>query len=280
MTTSPTSTTPNASAAAAAEAAEWMAIARAWHPGRQRSALVDLPPTEAAVVALFNPAGELAERAHSWKYEISSGDLSDLARFGAALARAESEAWATDRGHLATRAYQDRRFLLGDRILHWAIPWLDAVAHQYPTAFDDAMTARRALLDLAERLRPAPALSGTEGLVVPGFDGYGPLDMDVPFEQVMLSVWSGAVLLNGYLTGVFHKPVIGRALPRGWDTYPGAREALESTYRSAAARWEELALSRPGSAQLWRDLANRARRTAAKLNRWKPYRDISDELTW
>jgi hypothetical protein len=136
------------------------------------------------------------------------------------------------------------------------------------------------LLDLAERHRPAPALSGTEGLVVPGFDGYGPLDVGAPFEDTMLSVWSGAVLLTGYLSDIFHKPLTDRLLPEAWDTHPGALQALEANYNSAATRWDELALARPGSAQLWRDLANRARRTAGKLKRWKPYRDISDEETW
>ncbi len=279
MTTSPTSSSLDAVARSNAEAALWMSVARAWHTGRQRPALIDVPPTEAAVVRLFNPAEDLARRARTWNYDIKGGDLSDLARFGAALARAEGEAWASDRGHIATRAHEDRRFLLGDRILHWAIPWLDAVARQYPTSTDTANEAKRILLDLGDLHRPAPALSGTEGLVVPGFDGYGPLD-DAPFETMMLSVWGGTVLLNGYLADLFDQPVEGRRLPDGWDGHPGTLPALHATFSASALRWDELALSRQGSAQLWRDLANRARRTAAKLGRWRPYRDISDEETW
>lgn len=257
-----------------------MTVAREWHHGRQRPALIDVPPTEAAVVRLFDPQNDLARRASTWNYEIGTGDLSDLARFGAALARAEGEAWVSDRGHIATRAYEDRRFLLGDRILHWAVPWLDSIARQYPAAAAVADTAKATLLDLGEIHRPAPALSGTEGLVVPGFDGFGSLDEDAPFESIMLSVWGGTVLLDGYLADLFGQPVGGRRLPDRWDSYPGVLPALEATFTAAAGRWDILAVSRPGSAQLWRDLANRARRTATKLGRWKPFRDISDEEHW
>ncbi|MDH5372067.1 MAG: hypothetical protein OEX97_03895 [Acidimicrobiia bacterium] len=280
MTTSPTSITPDAGTAAAVEAAAWMVLARTWHPGRQRPAIIDVPPAEAAVVAFYNPIDDLARRARSWSYQVGAGDFADLARFGAALARAESEAWASDRGHIATRAYEDRRFLLGDRVIHWAVPWFDAVARQYPTSFDAAIDARNRLLDLADHHRPAPALSGSEGLVVPGFDGFGSLDVNVPFEQFMLSVWSGVVLLDGFLADLFKQPIKQRTLPGDWDSYPGVLPALEATYRAAAVRWDDLAQARQGSAQLWRDLANRARRTADKLHRWKPYRDISDDTTW
>lgn len=280
MTTSPTSSSIEAGTRANAEAARWMTVAREWHRGRQRPALIDVQPMESSVVQLYDPADDLARRARTWNYEIVSGDLSDLARFGAALARAEGEAWATDRGHIATRAHEDRRFLLGDRILHWAVPWLDAVARQYPNAAEAANTAKSTLLDLGELHRPAPALSGTEGLVVPGFDGFGPLDQDASFETIMLSVWGGTVLLNGYLADLLGRPMGERRLPDGWDSLPGVLPALEATFTAAAGRWDILAVSRPGSAQLWRDLANRARRSAAKLGRWKPYRDISDEEHW
>ena len=280
MTTRPISASTTAVARANTEAAHWMKIARAWHPGRQRPALIDVPPSEAAVVRLFDPSDDLARRGRAWNYEIKTGTLSDLARFGAALARAEGEAWASDRGHIATRAHEDRRFLLGDRILHWAIPWLDAVSRQYPMSAHTANETKRILLILGDLHRPAPALSGTEGLVVPGFDGFGPLDENTPFETIMLSVWGGAVLLNGYLADLFDQSVGGRRLPENWDSYPGVLPALAATFNTAAGRWDELAVARPGSAQLWRDLANRARRTAGKLSRWKPYRDISDEETW
>ena len=280
MTTSPISTTPSAATAASEEAAQWMKIARDWHPGRQRVAQIDLTPSEASVVALFDPADELTRRAKTWSYQVRGDHLSDLARFSAALARAESDAWLNDRGHIATRAYQDRRFLLGDRILHWAIPWLDAVARQYPSVNTLATGTKDQLLQLGELHRPAPAVSGTEGLVVPGFDGYGPLDTPAPFEELMLSVWRGSVLLHGYLGDLFGEPISGRQLPRAWDTVPGARTAIEATYRASATRWDELAERYQGTAQLWRDLANRARRSAMVLARWKPLRDISDEETW
>lgn len=280
MTTSPTSSSIDAATEANSEAAQWMTIARAWHRGRQQPTMIDVPPTESAVVRLYDPMDDLNRRAQAWRYDIANGDLSDLARFGAALARAEGEAWANERGHIATRAYEDRRFLLGDRILHWAIPWLDAIARQYPASADAAAEAQQTLLTIAERHRPAPALSGTEGLVVPGYDGYGPINFEAPFEETIRSIWSGAVLLDGYLTDLFGRPIADRVLPERWDTYPGVLQALEATYKASAGRWDDLAVTKAGSAQLWRDLANRARKTARVLGGWKPYRDISDEETW
>lgn len=273
--TSHLTSSPLAAETAAQEAAIWMEVARSWHPGRQP--IEDVPPNERAVVRLYDPRSELQRHGRQWGYEFITADLSDLARFAAALARTESEAWATDRGHLATRAYQERRFLLGDRILHWAIPWLDAVSHEYPAVAGTATATKDRLLDLADHHRPAPALAGSEGLVVPGFDGYGPLNQDIPFERLLISIWSGTVLLNSHLAEVFGEQVDRDRLPPTWDSHPGARAALESGYIAAADRWDRLAVQRPGSAQLWRDLANRARRTAGILNRWKPYRDISDE---
>ena len=145
------------------------------------------------------------------------------------------------------------------------------------TVAGTATATKERLLDLADHHRPAPALAGSEGLVVPGFDGYGPLDQEAPFERLLTSVWSGTVLLNAHLAEVFGERIERDRLPPTWDSHAGARAALESAYIAAADRWDRLALQRPGSAQLWRDLANRARRTAGILKRWKPYRDISDE---
>lgn len=273
--TSHLTSSPLAAETAAQEAAIWMEVARSWHPGRQP--INDVPPNERAVVGLYDPRSELQRHGRQWGYEFVTADLSDLARFAAALARTESEAWKTDQGHLATRAYQERRFLLGDRVLHWAVPWLDAVARHHPHLSGTASATRDRLLDLADQHRPAPALAGSEGLVVPGFDGYGPIDHDVPFERLLTSVWSGVVLLNSQLSEVFGERFERDRLPPTWDSRAGARATLEAGYTAAADRWDRLALRRPGSAQLWRDLANRARRTAQILNRWKPYRDISDE---
>ena len=92
MTTSPTSSSIEAGTRANAEAARWMTVAREWHRGRQRPPLIDVQPMESSVVQLYDPADDLARRARTWNYEIASGDLSDLARFGAGKGKASRQA--------------------------------------------------------------------------------------------------------------------------------------------------------------------------------------------
>ncbi len=210
--------TSAAADAARAEAEVWAGLAGAGLP----------EVTEADVVRFHDPGADLERRARLWGYPLGAGDLADLCRFGAALALAEADAWDADEPHIATRAYEDRRFLLGDRIVHWAVPCLDAAG---------AATARDALLDLGDRLRPAPRLTGREGSVPPGHDEYGPLAPEVPLDEMLGSLWSGLV--------------DGGADPR--------------RYEEAAARWERLAEERPGTAALWHALAGRAASTAARL---------------
>ncbi len=207
-----------AAAAARAEAEVWAGLAGA--------GLAEV--TEADVVRFHDPGADLDRRAATWGHRLAGHHLAELARFAAALAMAEAGAWQADEPHVATRAYEDRRHLLGDRIAHWAVPWLDATGEH---------AARDALLELGDRLRPAPRLTGVEGTVPPGEDEYGPLEPDVPLADLLGSVWSGMVG--------------GAADPAG--------------YEQAAARWEQLAAAHPGTAALWQALARRAAATARRL---------------
>lgn len=178
--------------------------------------------TERAVVVYFDPAEDLERRARSWNHRLEGHGLSDLALFGAGLAAAEADAWEQDEPHVATRALEDRRFLLGDRLLHWAVPWL---AEQ---PGDQSRRAMVTLLELGEEHRPAPLLAGNEGLFAPGEDSYGPAD-----RRPLDSVWCGAVI------------------PPGVD-------AAQCRAR-AQSRWEALCSAYPGSARFWHDLSLRCR---------------------
>ncbi len=210
--------TSAAADAARAEVGVWAGLAGAGLP----------EVSEADVVRFHDPRADLERRARQWGYPLGAGDLADLCRFAAALALAEADAWEADEPHVATRAFEDRRFLLGDRIVHWAVPWLDAIG---------AVDARDALLDLGDRLRPAPRLTGREGSVPPGHDEYGPLSPDLPLSDLVASLWSGLV--------------DGGADPR--------------RYEEAARRWERLGAERLGTAALWHALAGRAASTASRL---------------
>ncbi len=216
----------SAAAAARAEAEVWAGLVGAGLP----------EATEADVVRFHDPGPDLDRRAAAWGHGFAGYQLAALARFAAALALAEADAWDADEPHVATRAYEDRRFLLGDRIAHWAVPWLDAIG---------AAGERDALLALGDRLRPAPLLTSTEGIVPPGHDEYGPLPDDVPLDDLLGSVWSGLVQL-------------GRPLPD------------PARYDGAAARWEGLATAHPGTAALWAALAGRAAATARRLRATPP----------
>ena len=172
--------------------------------------------------------------------------LDVLSRFAAGLATAERAAWRDDVPDIAMRAYDSRRLLIGERIAHWAVPWLDAVVRRYPDQAKAATTDRDFILDLSDELRIAPAETGSEGLVVPGEDAYGPLEFDAPLRRRLRSLWSGVVLL-------------GIAI----DTE--SVESLQAAHEAAADRWRRLASGRHGSARLWLDLAARAERTASEI---------------
>ncbi len=250
----------SAAAAAAAEAASWAEIAARWEPAHHPAVWADRPATEAAVVVFHDPAGDLARRVRRWGHDLPGLDLAALARFAAGLALAEAEAWENDDPVVATRAYEERRFLLGDRVLHWAVPWLDTVGRCHPGEREAALADRDRLLDFGERHRPAPDLAGPEGTAPPGEDTYGPLHLDVPLAAWSRSLWSGALILDRTL-----ESMTGRMASRARLTDAGFRTDLSGVYEIAAARWRRLAADRAGSAALWRDLGARAALTAARL---------------
>lgn len=258
--------TRSSAAAAAAEAGRWAEISREWAPASHAALWDDLPATEAGVVRYYQPDADLERRARYWGYEFGERDLADLCRLGAALARAEAEAWERDEPHIATRAYADRRFLLGDRLLHWAVPWLEAAGRCHPPERAAAEPARLTLLDLGDRLRPAPVLTeGTEGLFAPGEDSYGPTEPPAPLGDFLLSVWSGRVVMKATLDSLCGSPEPDRTVPRSWLDDPDMSTLLSVMYEVAAPRWERMAVEHPGSARLWLDLAGRAHATAQLL---------------
>jgi hypothetical protein len=201
---------------ARAEADRWVELARHW---------TESGPTETAVVVFYDPKTDLERRASDWGHTFDAVDLSALALFAAGLAITEAEAWEEETLDVATRAYEARRFLLGDRIIHWAVPWLEAMQARSDCGF---------LLDLADEMQLAPQLPGREGLQAHGEDSYGPIGVGVGDTR---SLWSGAVILKSP-----DDPV--------------------HLYRQASARWDELAQARPGSSQLWADLSERAAASA------------------
>lgn len=116
----------------------------------------------------FDPEQDLRRRGRRWGHELPSTRLPDVVAFGVALAGVEFAAWGDDDPVVATRAYEDRRFLFGDRLVHWVVPM--ALASVIPAAADLCA----AMLRLGDRLRVAPDLTGTEGLHPPGEDSFGP----------------------------------------------------------------------------------------------------------
>jgi hypothetical protein len=225
-------------AAARKEAGQWAGVADA--AGSLGGAIVPAP-LESEVVRFFDPADDLTRRSRRWGHVLVDHSLESLARFAAGLAVAEAESWASDQPDVAVRAFSDRRHLAGDRVLHWAVPWLYAVGQSSLPAASRAMEAAVVLLEIGDRLRPAPsAAAGAEGLHPPGEDSYGPLDPDLSLTDLARSVWSGAVLL-------------------------GIDAETEEHYLGMAATWGQLAEHHDGAAALWMDLAARAGGFAARL---------------
>ena len=231
---------PTASERALSEAADWQRLAGHWDSEETPDVWADRPPREKDVVVFYDPGEDLNKRVGDWGHRLPDHDLASLAGFAAALARTEAEGWDSGAGDIATRAYEARRFLLGDRVLHWAVPWLDAVGQSYARYRDHAHTDRDFLLNLADEMRVAPTIPGREGLVAEGEDSFGPLDTNADRDAWVSSLWSGDLTLR----------------PTG---------DLATTYESAATRWRAFAVRHPGSAQIWTDLADRATTTAAIL---------------
>ncbi len=254
-----------AEATARREAERWLALSSAWREETRPELWADLPPIETAIIPSYDPGPDLRRRMESWGYEPGRLDLADLTRFAAGLARAEAEAWASGLPDIATRAYQERRFLVGDRIVPWAVPWLDTAGRCHPRWRQEAGAGRDELLALADRLRPSPALSGVEGLVLPGHDGFGPLTATEPLPRFLLSLWSGAVVMRATLASLRGELAAVRRIDPAWLAEARFVEDLASLYEVAAGRWRALAASRQGTGRIWLDLAERARGTAARL---------------
>lgn len=256
----PTSFEPDpgsAVAAARAEAELWIDLARGW----RLTNWDDVAPTEQAVVGFVDPGADLDRRASQWGHEFTGHELADIAAFCAGLAAAEADGWQRGDHPLATRAYTERRMLLGDRVLHWAVPWLDAIGRCYPELRGAAFSGRESLLDIADLSRPAPALTGSEGLAPPGEDSYGPIGIDADLGRYVRSVWSGLVLLDATVESVTG----GEEQADLADAGPQRRD-LATLFGVVPARWRSLAGRHDGSARLWDDLAVRAERTAAALS--------------
>lgn len=184
--------------------------------------------TEHAVIPEFDPADDLARRARRWSHELPGHGLAQLCRFAAGLADVEAAAWADRDPIIATRAAEDRRFLFGDRIVHWAVPVLVA------TGADASF-----LLTLGDRMRPAPAESVGEGLLLPGHDIYGPADEPATPDARLASLWGG--------------------WPPGYEQ----KDDPVGFYLRAAAIWAELAAKHPGTEAMWLALSHRAEKTTA-----------------
>lgn len=235
---------PTASEAARAEAVSWLGIAGRWNEPGLSAAGDGRAPTEVATVVFYDPAPDLDRRGHIWGHRFERHDLAAIARFAAALADTEADAWESDHPDIATRAYEARRLLVGDRLIHWAVPWLDAMDRRHPEHVAAARADRDLLLWMGDEMRVAPEALRAEGLVVPDQDSYGPVAVDVPLGELLLSLWSGLVLF-------------------GASTQDDPR--LPDLYTEAVTRWGTLAVQHPGSAALWLDLAARAEETARAL---------------
>lgn len=220
---------PTASEAAASESVGWRRLT-SWTRSERIGA------TEAEVVGYFDPSEDLRRRVSKMGMELAGTQLGNLAALASDLAAKEAEAWASDVPDEAMRNYHERRNLFGDRIVHWAVPWLDAVG-RVPSAFAAAATVDRDwLLELGDELRVAPAFGSGEGLDLPDHDPYGPISAGIGDTD---SLWCGAVVLDG--------------------------EDAVQVLQSALSLWRRTAVDHPGTAALWKALAVRAESSLSEL---------------
>jgi hypothetical protein len=227
----------------------------------------DLPPAERNVVVFFDPSDDLADRDRREDLELDRPHLDRLAGAAARLAGAEADAWERDVPDLAMRAFEARRLLFADRIVHWAVPWLDTVGRCHPAHRQAAHAGRDALLAIGDELRVDPDLGGAEGRRPPGEDGFGPVDQAAPEERRLLSLWSGAVLMRATLRSLRGDATLpDRALDPAWLAPGPFRTDLADLYDIASARWSAMAEAHAGTARLWLDLAARARATSGELD--------------
>jgi hypothetical protein len=113
-------------------------------------------------------------------------------------------------------------------------------------------------------MRPAPRLTGAEGLHPAGQDGFGPVALGVTLSRWLDSLWSGSLLLHGAVRSMTPVERSSRSLD-GADLTGDLAHDLATNYEVNAARWHGLARHHPGSAALWLDLGNRAANTARRL---------------
>lgn len=260
----PTNSANDSSAAhaALAESAVWASVAQRWRQADRQAVWSDLPPIEAIVIPEVDPRDDLEKRARRWSYPLADGDLADLARFAAALAQTEGEAWRAEDRVLATRAFEERRFLAADRVLPWAVPWLRAVARCFPESRSIAEETAVDLLDIGERHRPAPLLTGGEGLFPPGCDSFGPVDVPPDLAARVVTLWGGLVVFRRSLESVTGRSPSSRVVLRPWLDDPDFIDTVATWYEVTAVRWLRLASAFPGTARLWHEMANRAQQTA------------------
>ena len=244
---------PTASERSLVEARGWAGLAKRWCRGEAGVLWDDRPPTEKDVIRYFDPVEDLTEKARRSSYQLEDPSLPSLAGFAGGLAESEGRHWRDGDADLATRAYETRRFLIGDRIIHWAVPWLDVVGRCYPEFREDAHGDRDFLLELTDEMRVEPLLPGREGLVVEGEDTFGRTELVDDLSQWLRSLWSGHLMLEATWTSLRHS-----------GSGP-AFEELALLYEAAASRWRGVAERHPGSAQIWADLAARAERTVGLL---------------
>lgn len=235
--------TPTASERARAEADHWAEIAGRWKQADVPELWADRPPTEKDTVIFHDPSRDIARRTREWGHELENDDLSSLSLFAAGLAVAEERGWEEGTPDVATRAYEARRFLIEDRIVHWAIPWLDAIGHNYVSFAQVAFSDRDLILGFADEAKVAPATPGSEGLFVDGEDSYGPIEPHTSWSEWTDSLWSGVVVVQS-------------------DRVAN----LVALYERSAEKWAGYAAEHPGTAQLWIDLSKRAATTSRHLN--------------
>lgn len=240
----------------AGEASRWMRITRIAAALVARGSMPE--PYELGIVGGFDPTRVLVATMEQWEYRPRTLLLPELVRFGGYLAAISADASMSGDETTARRSRAARRRLLADRIIHWAVPWLDAIVRSEPEVAASAREARDLLLELAETHRAAPVPEGSEGLLVPGFDGYGPIHTDL--AEALATLRCGDVL------GAPVLEMIGLGLT-GYSMPLTTRQALAlgRHFVTVQQRWDYLAGRAPGSSQYWRDLAGRARNTAQRV---------------
>jgi hypothetical protein len=260
----PISSESAAASVARREAESWAGLADLWDRGAVTSGVADRPLTEAAIVPEFDPAEDLSRRASRWGHRLPDAGFVAIARFAAGLAAAEADGWDRTDHVVATRALEDRRFLLADRIMPWAVPWFDAASRCFPELREPSVHTRTVLLELGEHHRPAPVLAAREGLTIPGHDGFGPLDAPAEPAARLRSLWGGAIVFTRTLRSLLGAADLDwdAAVMRALDT---KRADLVTMYGVAVARWRRMAAEYPGTAAYWLDLAQRAAHTGRLL---------------